>query len=126
MSIRELVGHRSTLMMYRDCLKVVPLMAPNNEKAAANIKQEFRKNFEKQRKVLDKAEHDEFRDGIVRLLSNFLAYEVKRQYLDEPLRFRRTTNIYEPEHDEKAEQGDSKKEEESVAEVEDISKLPFM
>ena len=84
MSIKELVGHRSTLMMYRDCLKVSPMMSPGNKVAIDNIKIQFRKEFEKQKAIKDQHEHEVFRTGIVRLLSNFLAYEVKTQYLAEP------------------------------------------
>lgn len=87
MSIKELVGHRSTLMMYRDCLKVSPMMSPGNQAAIENIKQHFRQEFEKQRLVKDQQEHEVFRSGIVRLLSNFLAYEVKTQYLADPEKF---------------------------------------
>ena len=87
MSIKELVGHRSTLMMYRDCLKVSPMMSPGNKVAIENVKIHFRKEFEKQRAVKDQQEHEVFRSGIVRLLSNFLAYEVKTQYLADPEKF---------------------------------------
>ena len=87
MSIKELVGHRSTLMMYRDCLKVSPMMSPGNKVAIDNIKIQFRKEFEKQKAIKDQHEHEVFRTGIVRLLSNFLAYEVKTQYLADPEKF---------------------------------------
>ena len=85
-------------MMYRDCLKVSPMMSAGNQAAINNVKIHFRQEFEKQRAVKDNQEHEVFRTGIVRLLSNFLAYEVKTQYLDDPEKFqRRTTDIYEPE-----------------------------
>ena len=89
MSIKELVGHRSTLMMYRDCLKAAPMMAGGNPAAITNVKKHFRIEFEKQRIVKTKTEHEEFRSGIIRLLSNFLAYEVKKQYMEDPERFRK-------------------------------------
>ena len=47
MSIKEIVGKRSTLMMYRDCLKVAPMMSPSNQAAIKNIKLHFRLEFEK-------------------------------------------------------------------------------
>jgi hypothetical protein len=116
MSIKELVGHRSTLMMYRDCLKVTPMMSPGNQVAIDNIKLNFRHEFEKQRAFKDEHEHEVFRSGIVRLLSNFLVYEVKTQYLADPEKFaNRTQNIYEPEDDEE--------EETEAAPVHDVSKL---
>jgi hypothetical protein len=87
MSIRELVGHKTTLMMYRDCLKVSPMMSPGNKAAIANIKTHFRVEFEKQRRVRDENEHEMFRHGIVRMLSNFLVFEVKSQYLADPEKF---------------------------------------
>ena len=33
-------------------------------------------------------EHAEFKSGMVRLLSNFVAFDVKRQYLADPEKFR--------------------------------------
>jgi hypothetical protein len=89
MSIKELVGHRSTLTMYRDCLKVAPMMSPGNTMAIVNIKKHFRMEFEKQRQV-NEAEHEIFRSGMITLLSNFLAYEVKTQYLANPEKFEKT------------------------------------
>ena len=59
-------------------------MSPGNKVAIDNIKIQFRKEFEKQKAIKDQHEHEVFRTGIVRLLSNFLAYEVKTQYLAEP------------------------------------------
>ena len=87
MSIKELVGHRSTLMMYRDCLKVAPMMQPGNQIAIKNIKHHFRLEFEKQRQVKSEEEHEVFRRGIVTLLSNFLVHEVKTQYTENPHKF---------------------------------------
>lgn len=92
-------------------------MSPGNNAAINNIKIHFRQEFEKQRSVKDEQEHEVFRSGIVRLLSNFLAYEVKTQYLADPEKFQnRTQNIYEPEPND----------EEEAAAVNDVSKLPFM
>ena len=51
--------------------------------------------FEKQRQVKSEAEHEVFRSGIITLLSNFLAYEVKTQYLADPEKFEKTQNIFE-------------------------------
>ena len=99
MSIRELIGHRSTLMMYRDCLKVAPMMQPGNQAAIDNIKKSFRAEFEKQRLVTSEQEHEAFRSGIVRMLSNFLAYEVVTQYKENPEKFNKTQNIYDPDTD---------------------------
>ena len=99
MSVREFLGHRSTLVMYRDCLKAAPMMSPGNEAAIKNIKQHFRYEFEMQRHKTEE-EHEVFRSGIVRMLSNFMAYEIKSQYLENPGKFQRTTNIHEPEEDE--------------------------
>ena len=74
------------------------MMSPANQAAINNVKIHFRQEFEKQRLVKDNNEHEVFRSGIVRLLSNFLAYEVKTQYLADPEKFQnRTTDIYEPE-----------------------------
>ena len=119
MSIKELVGHRSTLMMYRDCLKVAPMMSPGNPAAIANIKKHFRMTFEQQRTVKTEKEHEVFRTGIITLLSNFLAYEVKTQYLANPEKFSRTTNIYEDEDEEP-------QKEEDAADAIDVTKMPFM
>ena len=116
MSIRELIGHRSTLMMYRDCLKVAPMMSPGNPKAIDNIQKHFRVEFEKQRNVTDEEEHKEFRSGIVRLLSNFMAYEVKTQYLSNPERFQKERNIYD----------DDEKDDEEAAPAGGYSRLPYL
>ena len=51
--------------------------------------------FEKQRTATE-AEHEEFRSGMVRMLSNFLTYDIKRQYLEDPKRFENSgKNIYD-------------------------------
>jgi hypothetical protein len=64
-------------MMYRDCLKIAPMMSPGNKAAIENIKSHFRVEFEKQRLIRSEGEHEMFRHGIVRMLSNFLVHEVK-------------------------------------------------
>ena len=132
MSIRELVGHRSTLVMYRDCLKVAPMMQPGNQAAILNIKKSFRAEFEKQKLVKAEQEHEAFRSGIVKMLSNFLAYEVVTQYKENPDKFSKTESIYEPDtdgeendHEQKEKNSESKKKEPAAAEI-DIDKLPFM
>ena len=85
--------------MYRDCLRAAGLMAGGNADRAANIKLHFRAEFDKQ-KTASEEEHKVFREGMTRLLSNFMAYEVKTQYLANPTKFERTTNIYEQDDSE--------------------------
>ena len=89
-TVKQILGEKSIIAMYRDCLKVVPLMNPNvslkrilnhislkQPKAQANIKNTFRLTFEKQRHKSEE-ELTEFKEGIVRLLSNFTIYEIKK------------------------------------------------
>ena len=52
-------------------------MCLNQPKAQANIKHTFRLTFEKQRHKSEE-ELTEFKEGIVRLLSNFTIYEIKK------------------------------------------------
>ena len=47
MSVQHLIGSKTTLAMYRDCLKVAALMQPGNLVAQENIKKHFRMEFEK-------------------------------------------------------------------------------
>ena len=47
MSIREFLGRRATLTMYRDCLRAAPMMSPGQPTAIVNIKKHFRMEFEK-------------------------------------------------------------------------------
>ena len=77
-------------------------------------------------------EHEAFRSGIVKMLSNFLAYEVVTQYKENPDKFSKTESIYEPDtdgeendHEQKEKNSESKKKEPAAAEI-DIDKLPFM
>ena len=46
-TVKQLIGSRSALLMYRDCLKTSVLMAPGNDAAQENIRQHFRVEFEK-------------------------------------------------------------------------------
>lgn len=69
--------------MYRDCLKTVKHMTPH-PLAQKNIAKHFRVEFEKQREVTCKDRHQEFRDGITRLLSNYILYDIRRQYEENP------------------------------------------
>ena len=85
-TVKQILGEKSVLAMYRDCLKVVPLMNSNvrNQrlsktqiKAQQNIKKHFRLTFEQQKNKSEQ-EQAEFKEGIVRLLSNFTIHEVKK------------------------------------------------
>ncbi len=71
------VPERTTIAMYRDCLKTVKHMTAD-PRAQVNIARHFRMEFEKQKLVSDKNKHQEFREGITRLLSNYILYDVRR------------------------------------------------
>ena len=86
-----LLDEKSTLAMYRDTLKAVPLMNTNvslteiintyiyQKLAQKNIALHYRKEFEKQRLVSRESnEHTLFREGIVRTLSNLLVFDITR------------------------------------------------
>jgi hypothetical protein len=47
-------------------------------RAQQNIARHFRMEFEKQRAVAEKEKHQQFREGITRLLSNYILYDIKR------------------------------------------------
>ena len=47
-------------------------------RAQHNIARHFRLEFEKQRAVTEKDKHQQFREGITRLLSNYILYDIKR------------------------------------------------
>ena len=49
--------------------------------------------------MIDEKEHEEFRSGMVKLLSNFLAYEVKKEYMENPAKFDKTKTIYDEEEE---------------------------
>ena len=96
----KLVGEKTTLgvmlmyilmnQMYRDCLRTVKYMTQDviviitiiniifQPRSRANISLNFRREFEKQRAVTDKDQHQKFRDGITRLLSNYMLYDITR------------------------------------------------
>ena len=74
---------------------------------------------------MDDQEHEDFRRGIVRLLSNFMAHEVKKQYMENPAKFSGTRNILEEDDEEDTPLHPDGKKEEDAADV-DINKLPFM
>jgi hypothetical protein len=63
--------------MYRDCLRTVKHMT-TDPRAQKNISANFRKEFEKQRLVTEKDKHQLFREGITRLLSNYILFDIKR------------------------------------------------
>ena len=87
------VPDRSTLGMYRDCLKTAKYMT-QDPKAQLNISKHFRMEFEKQRLVTDNDKHQEFRMGITRLLSNYILFDIKKQYQADPKRFSEPVNIH--------------------------------
>lgn len=62
--------------------------------AQRNIASNFRREFEKQRTVTDKEKHQEFREGIIRLLSNYVLFDIRRQYQEDPKRFSEPVNIH--------------------------------
>jgi len=98
MNIKKLLGEKSTLEMYRDVLKVVPLMQ-KNKIAQQNVRLHFRMEFEKQRSASEQ-ENMEFRSGIVRLMSNFMAYTIKQQYEENPAKFQNNKTIYDSDDEE--------------------------
>ena len=80
------------------------------------------------RHVQTQNEVDQFKEGIVRLLSNLLVYEVKKQYQEDPGRFRQTQNIHEYSDEEQEDDFESEadKTDEEAAEMnKDPNKLPF-
>ena len=80
-NMKQLLGERPLLVMYRDCLKAVPLMN-ENPAAQANIQRHFRIEFERMRVAQTEDEVRVFKEGIVRMLSNLTLMQVKKQYLD--------------------------------------------
>ncbi len=77
------LADKSTLMIYRDCLKVVNFITDEPDKVN-NIRNHFRLEFKKQREVTSEEEHVKFREGMVRLLSNYMLFDIKRQYKENP------------------------------------------
>ena len=62
-----------------------------------------------------------FKSGIVRMLSNFTIYEIKRQYLEDPNRFnKKPVNVHDPEC-QRAEEDDEK----AAGQVTDPKDLPI-
>jgi hypothetical protein len=82
--------------MYRDCLKTVKHMTPN-QTAQKNIAKHFRIEFDKQKTVTCKDKHQEFREGITRLLSNYILYDIRKQYEENPHKFNEPVNIHSEE-----------------------------
>ena len=64
------------LGLYRDVMKAVAYMS-DNPNVRANIRKVFRKEFEKQRSVKTKEEHEKFREGMMRILGNFLYEKIR-------------------------------------------------
>ena len=77
MNMKEILGSRPLLVMYRDCIKAVPLMN-SNKIAQENIRKNFRVEFEKMRAAKTEAEVEQFKDGIIRFMSNLSIYTVKQ------------------------------------------------
>lgn len=59
-----------------------------------NIKKHFRIEFEKQRTVTDKEEHEKFREGMMKFCSNYLYYAIKKDY-QENKEFYDTDGLYD-------------------------------
>lgn len=71
---------RSTLGMYRDIRKMARHMSVGNASKLSTLDKMFWLQFEQQRKTT-KEEHDKFREGIVKILSNYMLHVVKEEYL---------------------------------------------
>ncbi|CAI2386271.1 unnamed protein product [Moneuplotes crassus] len=84
---------RSTLGIYRDCLKIVRHIS-QEPKTIQNLQKHFRMEFEKQRHVTDKAEHEKFREGMMKFCSNYLYYSIKKDYEDNK-KFYDTNGLYD-------------------------------
>ena len=119
-NMRELVGTRSLLMMYRDCLKATPLMNPSKQ-AQKGIAQLWRIEFEKQRHAESEVEVEKFKEGIVRTLSNLTLFEISKQYKENPAFFDKATrNIHEETKDEDIDEA------ELAAAEKEAAKHPFL
>lgn len=76
------MGKKPTLVLYRDLLKAAKFMQ-TDPKAIENIRGSFRKQFEAQRSVT-KEQHEEFREGMIRLMSNLTLHTIKEIYQKNP------------------------------------------
>jgi 3-phenylpropionate/cinnamic acid dioxygenase small subunit len=89
------------ILIYRDAMKVASLISQDPvriESVRANFRQEFRKH----RRETDQAKIEEFKDGIVRFMSNYFLYSVRTELIkNEP------KTIYETDSDNSEESASS-------------------
>ena len=131
-NMKQLLGERPLLVMYRDCLKAVPLMNENRA-AQANIQRHFRLEFEKMRVAQTEDEVKSFKEGIVRMLSNLTLMQVKQQYLDNKEMFdNHAYSIHDHSSDDEADVvsrqgrgGDDEGEDKEQTKEESAAKFPF-
>lgn len=74
---------KSTLEIFRDCLKLVPRMVIEPPKINA-VRLLIKREFEKNRKESDSEKIDSLRFNAIRGISNYLIFMVKEEYKTKP------------------------------------------
>lgn len=70
--------NRPLILVYRDCMKVASRISEEPARIQA-VRYSFRHQFRQIRNETDEVKLLEFREGIVRFLSNFYLYSVKTE-----------------------------------------------
>ena len=70
--------NRPLILVYRDCMKVASRMSEEPARIAA-VRSSFRHQFRQIRDETDEDKLLEFREGIVRFLSNYFLYSVRTE-----------------------------------------------
>lgn len=74
---------KSTLEIFRDCLKLIPRMVDERNKIQA-VRKLLKNEFLKNKNVQDQTKIDDLRFNAIRGISNYLIFKVKDQYASKP------------------------------------------
>ena len=81
--------------------------------------------FEKQRQA-DEAEVKQFKEGIVRMMSNLMVYKVKQDYMDNKQMFdNHSYDIHDHQNEQEDQVFDSEDEDKESTKEESAAKFPF-
>lgn len=74
MSAPEVI-QRTSIQLYRDCIRLIRHIAPGNSPKGATLKAMVRTEFNKSAGVTDEAKIEVLKAGAIRALSNYMLYE---------------------------------------------------
>uniref|UniRef100_A0A6U5DHJ5 Complex 1 LYR protein domain-containing protein n=1 Tax=Corethron hystrix TaxID=216773 RepID=A0A6U5DHJ5_9STRA len=66
---------RSSLQLYRDCLRLVNHVAPGSSPKAIALRNLVRSEFHKSKDVKDEIQVEQLKNNAIRALSNYMLYE---------------------------------------------------